>query len=186
MYKTTGTISRIDVIIPKTYTHVVIGIDPGLQNLGIGIIWLNKPKNEIAMHNKKQITGYSYAVFKIKQQRTLEQKLAFIFDNLCELFTKESPTMIVVEDAFIGFNKGSSLKLGIVRGCILTAIGKMDKPIQTLPPKTIKMQITQKGDADKLVVFDAVGKILTKWKKTVPLDASDALAAALSAKLKIS
>ncbi len=170
-------------------TKTIIGIDPGLQNFGIGIIYLNKNEIEKAIVKKKiiydikerikNISNYSLILIKLKQTALIEEKLAFIYDYLINLIETVKPDLIVVEDVFVGLNKNSGLKLGIIRGCILTAIGKTKSCFETISPKQIKMEITKRGDAEKEDIQNIFKENLKNWPDEVKFDSSDALAAAI-------
>lgn len=172
--------------------EIIIGIDPGLQNLGIGIIALKpnaliesttigKRKFKEIFEPEKMATaiaGYQYALLRIKPNRLIQDKLFFIFETMSALFEEYKPKMIIVEDAFIGINKNSGLKLGLARGAILTAIGKHNLAFETLPPKQIKMEVSSNGAAQKEDIQDALAKLLPNWPKEMKFDSSDAIAAA--------
>lgn len=204
--KQSGTILRNDVIIKKSKVakikkedlYTIIGIDPGLQHLGVGIISIEKNKiikPEIKQITKKKfkkhynpttiakyIIGYSSIIIKLKQNHEIDRRLHYIFETLSALFVEHGPDLIIVEDAFVGLNKNSALKLGLARGAILTAIGGNKIPYQTIPPKQIKMEITGNGCAMKEEILELLESLLPHWNKnldkTSSHDASDAMAAA--------
>ena len=186
--KTVGTTLK-NTALKCTGSEIIIGIDPGLAHLGIGIISLNNNELEYEIGKKekkifkseltaKLIDGYEYILLKIKQNRKIEEKLEFIFDALNEVIKEYNPKLMIVEDAFVGVNKNSALKLGIVRGCILTAIGKNKIPFETVSPRQIKMEITTSGAAQKEEIQETFSKILPNWPKEIKFDCSDAIAAA--------
>lgn len=193
-YKPVGTILKNEVFSKKQpNAEVIIGIDPGLQNLGIGIIKI-KPNSIVnaRIHKKKtlfdpaniaqNIVSYSYMLIKFKPGRNLEAKLAFAFENISKLFEELEPKLLVIEDAFVGINKNSALKLGIMRGCILTIAGLHKVECETMPPAQIKMLVTGNGAAQKEDIRAIFADFLPNWSKidyhNIPLDSSDALAAA--------
>jgi crossover junction endodeoxyribonuclease RuvC len=186
--KTAGTILRLENL--KKSGRVILGIDPGLKSLGIGIIEI---KDELLIELKKTkskkkefilpdsflpfITGHAQIVFQIKTQREISEKLFFIFDNLCKIIQEYDPVLIMLEDAFVGVNKSSALKLGLSRGSILAAIGKFGKEVQVISPKEIKRQVTQKGNAEKEELEEFFRNNLQDWK-LLKHDSCDALGAA--------
>lgn len=206
MSKPVGTISICEVI-KHSSGNIVIGIDPGLQNFGIGILSIDPeafvaetPEFIIDPNSKRKrkikkkelekqalasevlgnfVLGYSYGFLKIKQNRGIEEKLAFIFDFLCGLFLEYKPKLVVVEDSFVGINKNSALKLGLVRGCVLTSVGKFGASLKTIPPRQIKMEVSGKGDSEKEAIQEVFKNIFKKWpEEGMVLDSSDAIAAA--------
>jgi crossover junction endodeoxyribonuclease RuvC len=198
-YKTVGTILKTDISATKIISkknaqniQAILGIDPGLANLGLGVIYfdsqqkitpieIGKRKKELIFTNEsigETIQKYSYLLFKIKANRCTSEKLFFIFESLCEILETYKPTHIIVEDAFVGINKNSALKLGLARGAILSAIGKYKIPFTTVSPKQIKMEITGKGDAQKEDIQASFSKLLRNWPEEMQFDSSDALAGA--------
>lgn len=188
-----GTISKNSTIKKLKNGYTIIGIDPGLQNLGISVIQLTHNKKiktrQVAITKKRSktvyptaeiakcLSGYCCMTLKLKQTRKLEERLYYIYEQICAVLEEHKPKLVVVEDAFVGINKNSALKLGLARGCILTALGKYNIPYQAIAPKLIKHEILEKGDAQKEEIYALFEKLLPKWSNT-SLDSTDALAAA--------
>ena len=154
--------------IKKNKNQKIIGIDPGLKHLGISVI---------EVENKKPINYQAYLI-KIKQQRNLEQKLYFIFTSVCKIIIKHKPMLAIVEDAFVGINKNSALKLGLARGSILTAIGKNEIEYKSISATRIKLNICGKGNCEKEEIKVKLQSVFKKFQEA-PLDISDATAAAI-------
>ena len=190
--KTNGLITN-ELMIKNNKCDIIIGIDPGLQNLGIGIIQIEKNgtiiTETVAITKKKSktlyhvheiakcLSAYECITIKMRVASTIEERLYYAFEQLSILFENYQPKLIMVENAFVGVNKNSALKLGMARGCIFTAIGKYKLTAHTISPKQIKMEITGKGDAKKEDIPQMFEKILPNWENNT-LDSSDALAAA--------
>lgn len=166
---------------------IIIGIDPGLKFLGIGIIEID-PQIFITIEkdHKEQIkaeslipliTQYTHLLLKIKTNKGTPEKLHFIYETLDKIIEKHTPDLIIVEDSFVGINKNSAIKLGLARGSILTVIGKHKVRIENIAPKRIKMEVTQRGDAQKEDIEQFFEKNLENWKNNEKLDSTDALAA---------
>lgn len=192
--KPAGTIIKNEFLIKEDNCEIIIGIDPGLQNLGIGIIQIQNHKTvtteTVAITKKKSkllyhaheiakcLSGYACITLKLRTASSIEERLYYIYEQLSILFEIYSPKLIVVENAFVGVNKNSALKLGMARGCIFTAIGKHKITAYAIPPKQIKMEITGKGDAKKEDINELFQQIFPDWGNNNTLDSSDALAAA--------
>lgn len=182
-------------ITPKQTNKTIIGVDPGLHFLGIGIIEINtlnsfkietdKKKRIISTSLLPLIENYTHFLLKIKTQRKTEEKLFFIYETICKIIEDYNPDLIIVEDSFVGFNKNSAIKLGLTRGSILTAIGKHKKKVEIISPSKIKMQLTQKGNATKEEIEFFFQINFKNWKNTEKLDNTDALAAAFCGICKI-
>ncbi len=174
--------------------YTIWGIDPGLHSLGFAVVGLSQPpvvEYSIEKLGRKKrlipqmdpvflaIESYMIGILKIKANRSLAQKVYFIFDQLCNLFAEYTPDLVIVEDAFVGINKNSGLKLGVARGAILTAIGKYEANFEIMAPSEIKMEIVGNGGAEKDLLRSIIFEKLAIVDQTLSLDASDALAAAV-------
>lgn len=187
--KTTGKIIGIQKDIIKTQSNkIIIGIDPGLKVLGIGIVEINLSNTySIETHKKKGIISssliplienYDHFFLDIKANRKIEEKLFYIFETINNMIIRYTPDMIIIEDSFVGFNKNSSIKLALARGSILTAIGQNKTNCEMIPPSLIKMILTQKGNASKEDISDFFKEEFKDWQEKSKFDSSDALAAA--------
>lgn len=167
---------------------IILGIDPGLQVLGIGIIEIDPDIfTTLEINQKKQIKAqtliplinqYTHLFLKIKKNSETTEKLYCIYKTINNLITTHNPDIIIVEDSFVGINKNSAIKIGLTRGSILTAIGKHKKSVILIPPKQIKMELTEKGTATKEDVEAFFQENLHNWEKSEKLDSTDALATA--------
>ena len=195
--KPTGDVFISDVFVNslKVSKKVILGIDPGLNFLGFSMASFSLDKAvEVKTYKlgyKKrffpdisllmdEVVSYSLGFFKMRANRGIEEKLAFILDNLVEVLERFSPDLVVVEDAFVGLNKSSALKLGIVRGAILSAIGKYGKTkLEVISPRQVKMEICGNGSAEKEELLQVFEGKLKNWPDSIQIDASDAFAVAL-------
>ncbi len=147
----------------------ILGIDPGLNNTGFGVIEAKKLK----FHYK--------ASGCIKTSGTLTDKITTIFRETHNLATKHMPDAIVIERIFMRPdrpNPESAIKLGQARGAIISAVGIINIPIFEYTANQIKKTIVGKGHAQKTQIIFMIIHLL-KLKTTPPSDAADALAGAL-------
>jgi crossover junction endodeoxyribonuclease RuvC len=113
------------------------------------------------------------------------QRLGVIWDELDALLERSSPTLLVLEKAFLGRNVDSVFKLGHARGLALAAAARRQIPVVELAPRAVKRAVTGSGAAEKdqvaRVALARVGlaaraeELIANW----PSDATDALALAL-------
>ena len=87
--------------------------------------------------------------------------------------------MIVIQDLFYATNVKTVIKLGQTRGVALLAAANSGLQIAEYSPLEIKQSVVGYGRADKNQVQDMVTTLLRLKEKPNPLDASDALAAAI-------
>lgn len=146
----------------------ILGIDPGSNFTGYGVV--SKEGNLLRLVNAGRIAARRRAAF--------SDRLHQVFHGLMEIVNTHSPDAVAVEDIFYAKNIRSAVRLGHVRGVALLAAAEAGLPVFEYPPTAIKMAVVGYGRADKSQVGLMVGQIL-KLDKTLPEDASDAVAAAL-------
>lgn len=147
--------------------NIILGIDPGTNILGYGLIKQNK-----------KIELIDYGVFSYKKLDDPYLKLKQIFEDLISIIEKHNPDVLSIEAPFYGKNVQSMLKLGRAQGvCIAAALSKgMD--VFEYSPRKIKQSITGNGNASKEQVAKMVNTILQTNIEFEYFDSSDALAVA--------
>ena len=147
----------------------IIGLDPGLRHTGWGIIEL---KNNRLFHIDDG---------RISPPTNLDEgdRLLIIRNKLKEIVDNYNPSISAVEQIFVGYGMGSSLKLGMARGVSILVLAEASLEIKELPPKLVKKTVTGYGSASKLQIKAMVSKLLGIEPKNE--DSSDALAVAISA-----
>jgi crossover junction endodeoxyribonuclease RuvC len=145
----------------------IFGIDPGLNNTGVGILKVSD--NKLLYHN--------HAVIKTKSNNTLPQRLKKICTDIQALIDEYSPKYAAIEDIFYSVNIKSAILLGQTRGAIIATILNNDIEILEFTALQIKKSVVGYGKADKQQVKKLVELHLAKtFDKKIPLDATDALA----------
>lgn len=147
----------------------VIGIDPGFNKTGFGIVEQNGSK----------LTVCEFGVIRPDTDAPLEQKLSCVFkeiQRLCELY---KPDMASIEELFFVNNVRSGIKVGEMRGVLVLACALAGIPVYHYTPKQIKQAVTGTGAADKEQVARMVQILTGAEVRKIPLDAYDALAAAV-------
>ena len=151
------------------FDKIILGIDPGTNVLGFGIIGINK--NELSI--------ISSGVVRLNKLPNHELKLKIIFENVTELIEKYLPDEVAIEAPFYGKNVQSMLKLGRAQGVAMAAVLVKDIPIQEYSPRKIKKSITGNGASSKEQVAAMLKTILKMRELPKLLDATDGLATAL-------
>lgn len=153
------------------YERIIIGIDPGTNVMGYGILGVNgKTPSLIAL-----------GVVKLSKFEDHYLRLHRIFERVLGLVEQYLPDEMAIEAPFFGKNVQSMLKLGRAQGVAMAAALHRDIPITEYAPLKIKMAITGNGAASKEQVAEMLRRILHISPDQMPdfLDATDALAAAL-------
>ncbi len=155
----------------RQWERIIIGIDPGTNIMGYGILGVKSRKPEmIAM-----------GVIQLSKFESHYLRLSRIFTRVTSLIEQYLPDEMAIEAPFFGKNVQSMLKLGRAQGVAMAAALARDVPIIEYEPRKIKMAITGSGAASKEQVQEMLRRILNIPKDDLlpQLDATDALGAAL-------
>lgn len=148
---------------------IILGIDPGTNVMGFGLIKVISKTVEILHMDVVQFPKKAEHVEKLKR----------IFDCSLKLVEKYLPDELAVEAPFFGKNVQSMLKLGRAQGVIMAAAMYRDVPVTEYSPRKIKQSITGNGNASKQQVAIMMEKTFNHKLENKFLDASDGLAVAL-------
>ncbi len=152
-----------------TKTKKILGIDPGTNILGYGVVCVdNKGPHYVDM-----------GVFDLRKIKDPFEKLANIFAGVTELLEIHNPDELAVESPFYGKNAQVILKLGRAQGAALTAAVMKGIPVAEYAPRKAKIAICGNGAASKEQVAMMIQKTLKVELDPKYLDATDALAIAL-------
>lgn len=147
----------------------VLGIDPGSRHCGWGVI----------ERDGTRLRGIAAGTIDPKESDPLEKRLRVIFEGLEEIIATHRPGVVAVEEIFYAKFAQSALRLGHARGVVLLAAARADLAITAYPPTVIKRSVAGRGAASKEQVAHLVSAILG-LKTTFPVDATDALAVAIT------
>ncbi len=149
---------------------IVAGIDPGSLVTGVGVIAFEGRNPRYLYHTTIKVpSGYEFP-----------SRCDFIHSRLSEILKEYSPSVGAIEKAFVSNNPSSALKLGLIRGAVMLSLSLNGLKVVEVSPREVKMSVTGFGGADKRQVNGMVKRILDISGK-IPMDASDALAIALTA-----
>ncbi len=155
----------------KQADRIIIGIDPGTNVMGYGILGIyGKKPAMIAM-----------GVIELSKIGDHYMRLARIYERVAMLVEQYCPDEMAIEAPFFGKNVQSMLKLGRAQGVAMAAALSHQVPITEYEPRKIKQAITGTGAASKEQVSEMLRRILDIPKEDIhpKLDATDALGAAL-------
>jgi len=148
----------------------ILGIDPGTNILGYAILDCADAKPKVQDIGVLNLTSFDDHQTKLKE----------IFLQLQEIIETYLPNQVAIEAPFYGKNVQSMLKLGRAQGVAMAAAMTMGIDIVEYSPKKIKQSITGNGNASKEQVAALLNQMLSFKIKEHYLDATDALAAALT------
>ncbi len=154
------------------YEKVIMGIDPGTNVMGYGVLGVNGKQAEMMV----------MGVIRLNKFDDHYMRLRHIYERISGLVKEYLPDEMAVEAPFFGKNVQSMLKLGRAQGVAIAAALSRDVPVKEYAPLSVKMAITGNGSASKEQVANMLRRLLNIPEQQMPhlLDATDALAVALT------
>jgi crossover junction endodeoxyribonuclease RuvC len=147
----------------------VLGVDPGSQATGYGIIEVRGG----------QARALSHGTVRPPAGEPLAGRLLRIRNRLRELIAESGVSEVAVESLFLGKNPRSAHVLAQVRGAVLLAAAESGCEVFEYAPSRVKQAVTGYGRAEKDQVRAMLGMLLSLGREPRSRDASDALATAL-------
>ena len=118
---------------------LIIGVDPGLATVGVGIIEANNGVYR----------AVEYGAIITKPRQLLEDRLDQIFVRLTDIIDRHKPDCMVVEELFFNTNAKTALDVAQARGVILLAAKKKGLDIYEYTPLQVKQSVVGYGRAEK-------------------------------------
>jgi len=148
----------------------VLGIDPGLQATGYGLLHTRGARARVV----------EAGVLRTDERQPLEARLRRLHDLARELFRELAPETIAVEDLYSHYRHPvTAILMGHARGVILLAAAEAAVPVVSYGATRIKKSLTGTGRASKGQVQRMVQSTLGLKALPEPPDVADALAVAL-------
>lgn len=147
---------------------IAIGIDPGSRYTGWGIVETNQRSMCCVAAGRIALPSVDHA-----------QRLVLIFEGIESIVREYQPAIAAIETVFVNKNARSALVLGQARGAAIVALAKHNLMPYEISPRLVKKTVSGSGAMEKEGVALMVMKLLG-MKEKVSLDASDALAIAIS------
>ncbi len=154
---------------------MILGIDPGLENTGWGVI---EEKEESL--NSKSLKLVKCGVILTGKKNKSEERLEKIFEEVQKIIKKYEIEEVAVESMFFAKNAKSALKVAEAIGVIKVAAKNLKKSVFEYTPLQIKMALVGYGRAEKEQVEIMVKNCLNLDEDIKPSHAADAVAAALT------
>lgn len=147
----------------------ILGIDPGTEATGFGVIDTDGDRHRLV----------EFGVIRGKKALSFAKKLLLIHETLEDVIHRSKPEGVVVENLFYAANVKSALRLGHVRGVTLLSGVQHKLPIFEYSPLEVKQAVVGYGRASKEQIQEMVRVLLALRDPPAPFDAADALAVAL-------
>ena len=146
----------------------LLGIDPGLQHTGWGLIDADG----------NRLRFVAAGAISTDTAQGLALRLDALYRGLQRVIAGHRPEAAAVEETVVNRNAASSLKLGQARGVALLAAAHAGLPVSEYASKTVKRAVVGTGAAEKRQVAMMVRTLLPGCSQ-LGADAADALAVAI-------
>lgn len=152
----------------------ILGIDPGLQTTGWGVI-------DVSGSGAQSLAYVASGTISTRSLNTknLPARLKVLFDGVQEICRTYHPDQSAVEIVFVNVNPQSTLLLGQARGACLTGLVSCDVPVAEYTALQLKQAVVGYGRAAKSQVQEMVKRLLKLPSLPGP-DAADALGIAIT------
>jgi crossover junction endodeoxyribonuclease RuvC len=155
---------------PSTSTLHVVGIDPGIANLGIGAIKQEGTKAHLL--NCQLIRTHAHDDASIR--------LLTLYTEVKGFLKVHQPQALALESQYFHQQKEVAFKVGQAVGVCLLAAGELHIPVFEYGPMQVKQALVGTGKADKVQVAFMVRALLNLTKPLESHHVADALALALT------
>lgn len=145
----------------------VLGIDPGLRNMGWGVI------DSVGTRISHVANGVCHS-----EVGDLAERLLSLYRQLTDVIAEHVPDAAAVEQTFVNKDGVGTLKLGQARAIALLVPAQAGITVGEYAPNAVKKAIVGVGHADKAQIDHMVRLHLPGVKIASP-DAADALAIAI-------
>lgn len=147
----------------------VLGIDPGSQTTGWGVV----------DGDDRRYSLVGFGIIRASSSLKFSARLLKMCTGIEEVIERHKPDVCALEDAFLSTNVKVSMKLGQVRGVALLVAERAALEIFEYSPRLVKQTVVGYGNAEKHQVQEMVRLLLALKNVPAPHDAADALALAI-------
>ena len=148
----------------------ILGIDPGSQRTGVGIIDVDGGGQIRHVHHQPLV---------LLGEGGFADRIKRLLHGLAALIDQYHPDEAAIEQVFVGRSADSALKLGQARGAAISAVVLRDLPVSEYAAREVKLAVVGTGAADKVQVQHMIAAMLGLPGK-LQADAADALAIAVT------
>lgn len=145
----------------------VLGVDPGLRNMGWGVIEVDGSRLRHVANGICHGKG-----------ETLATRLLALHEGLSAVVVEHQPETSAVEATFVNKDGAGTLKLGQARGIAMLVVAQAGLEVGEYAPNAVKKAVVGVGHADKRQIEHMV-KLQLPGVEIAGPDAADALAIAI-------
>lgn len=148
---------------------IVLGIDPGIAIMGVGVI----------QYEGNKFKPLYYGAIKTSSKDSTDKRLGIIYNQLLGLLEEFKPDAVVIEELFFNNNAKTAFLVGQARGVAILAAATNSINIYEYTPLQVKQGVVGYGRADKNQVQQMIKTLLCLKEAPKPDDVADALAIAI-------
>lgn len=148
---------------------IVIGIDPGLERMGYGIV----------RREGSRITPVAWGLLHTPRVATCD-RIQLLFEELCQVMDQHNPNAFAIEKLFFTKNQTTAMDVARASGVALLAAAQRGLAVHEYSPPEIKKGVVGNGSAEKKQVQFMVTRLLSLKETPKPDDVADALAVAIT------
>ena len=149
----------------------ILGIDPGSQRTGVGVIDVDATGRCAYVHCEALV---------LLDAADFPARLGLLCDGLEAQLERGQPDVVAIETVFMDKTATSALNLGHARGAALATVVRRRLAVHEYSPRLIKQSLVGRGAAEKGQVQHMVRLLLNLAEARLQADAADALAVALT------
>lgn len=149
---------------------IVIGIDPGIERVGIAVVERTSGKETFLFSE----------CFKTSAKLSHSARLLLIGEELQKIIDEWKPKAFAVEKLFFETNTKTAMAVAEARGVMLFKAEENNLSIFEYTPLQIKVAVTGYGKSDKKAIMDMVPRLLKLPSRKMIDDEVDAIAIALT------
>lgn len=151
-------------------TDRILGIDPGLNVTGYGVIDVTDG----------QVTLVEAGIVRSKPKASLAARVREIHEGIVDVIETTRPTAVAVEELYSHYERPkTAILMGHARGVLILAAASSNLPVKHYAATRIKKILAGNGRAPKSQVQSAIQREFGLEQLPEPHDVSDALAIAL-------
>jgi crossover junction endodeoxyribonuclease RuvC len=152
---------------------IVLGIDPGLERVGYGVV----------ERRGSELHSLEHGLLTTPRVATPE-RLETLYRAVCELLDRARPDCVATERLFFTKNQTSAMDVAKALGVAQLACAQRGLAVTEYSPPEVKLSVVGNGAADKRQVEFMVVRLLGLESPPKPDDVADALAVAVTHALR--
>ncbi len=165
-------------MIPGSAARRILGVDPGLNITGYGVIEVGTASGSMPLPGKVRLI--EAGIIRSKPKDSIEARLGEIHSGMREVIETHEPDVMALEQLFSHYERPrTAILMGHARGVICLAAAQSNINVLHFEPTRVKKVMTGNGHAPKHQIQLAVKIQLGLATLPEPADVSDALAIAL-------